>query len=356
MAALRTPPIEPHAHPPRGNEHTVPRPGLGASETEPVPGALVGTSPAMQAVYKRIALLAHARACVLVLGEPGTETELAARAIHANGAQCDRSFVSYLDTSELTDSGEQLFGAVDGPRGRLSEADGGTLFVGDLESLPLSWQIQLLRVLERREVWPVGSSAPRPTDPRLIAAVGPDPRAAVRAGRLHRGLFERLSVASLWLPPLRDRVEDIPDLAERFLLIFSNGVPGGHLTPGALSALQSRPWPGNVLELRNTLLRAFARADGGPIAPEHLPLQVQTIQVLGELRALIVEWVRERCPPQEPGSGDLFRELMQVLEPALLAEVLRQLRGRQIHAARWLGMTRATVRKMLHTYTPESEP
>jgi two-component system nitrogen regulation response regulator GlnG len=342
-----------------------------AGEIDTSPDAIVGRSPAMQTVFRRIALVAPTAACVLISGESGTGKELVARAIHANSPRRDKPFLPVhvaalnpnLVESELFGHVKGAFTGADRPRpGMLSLADGGTVFLDELADIPLPVQAKLLRVLERQEVLPVGGTQSQPVDVRIVSATHADLSAAVRDGRFRADLFFRLNVYPIHVPPLRDRVDDVPLLAEHFLRRFGVANPAAMLPADTLAFLKSRPWPGNVRELRNALEHAAIEARGGPLRPEHFPPPTDTAAagtVTDRLQSLVVEWVREATrgcqPPGEP--ADLYQSLLEAVEPALIDEVLRQLGGNRLAAARWLGLARATVRKLIRKYHPdESEP
>ena len=341
-------------------------PASTGSDTDLSPDAIVGRSPAMQAVFKRIALVAPTAACVLVTGESGTGKELVARAVHAHSPRRARPFlpvhVAALNPN-LVES--ELFGHVKGAftgaekarEGLLSVAHGGTVFLDELADIPLPVQAKLLRVLERQEVVPVGSGEAHPVDVRIVSATHADLSAAVRAGRFRHDLFYRLNVYPIHLPPLRDRVEDIPLLAEHFLRKFGVANPAAALLPETLAFLKSRPWPGNVRELRNALEHAAIEARGGPLRPGHFPEPISAggpATVTERLQSLVVEWAREQVTRHDPAAEELYQRLLDVVEPALLDEVLRQLDGNRLAAARRLGLARATVRKMIRKYHPSA--
>ncbi|MBX9583082.1 MAG: sigma-54 dependent transcriptional regulator [Gemmataceae bacterium] len=331
------------------------RPGLAEDD------ALVGHGPAMQTVFRRIALVAPTTACVLITGESGTGKELVARAVHAHSPRKDRPFLPVhvaalnpnLVESELFGHVRGAFTGADRPRpGLLALADGGTVFLDELADIPLPVQAKLLRVLERQEVLPVGGTEPSKVDVRIVSATHADLSAAVRDGRFRHDLFFRLNVYPIHLPPLRDRVDDIPLLADHFLRRFG---AASALPADTLAVLTARPWPGNVRELRNALEHAAIEARGGPIRPEHVPPPAagHAGTVADRLRSLVAEWVRGKVPRAgEP--EDLYQALLDEVEPALLDEVLRQLGGNRLAAARWLGLARATVRKMIRKYHPDA--
>jgi two-component system nitrogen regulation response regulator GlnG len=336
-------------------------------EHDSSPDAIVGRGPGMQTVFKRIALVAPTEACVLITGESGTGKELVARAVHANSPRSGGPFIPVHVAAlnpNLVES--ELFGHVKGAftgaekarQGLLSLADGGTVFLDELADIPLPVQAKLLRVLERQEVLPVGASQTQTVNVRIVSATHADLSAAVRDGQFRHDLFFRLNVYPIHLPPLRDRVEDVPQLSEHFLRRFGVANPAAALPADTLAFLKSRPWPGNVRELRNALEHAAIEARGGPLRPEHFPEPMSVAAagtITDRLRSLVVEWVRERIlasPGCEP--GELHQSLLDAVEPALLDEVLRQLGGNRLAAARWLGLARATVRKMIRKYHPDA--
>ncbi len=334
-------------------------------EADASPDAIVGTGPAMQGVFKRIALVAPTEACVLITGESGTGKELVARAVHAHSSRHEKPFlpvhVAALNPS-LVES--ELFGHVKGAftgaekarPGLLDLADGGTVFLDELADIPLPVQAKLLRVLERQEVTPVGGSQSHGVNVRIVSATHANLAAAVRDGNFRHDLFFRLNVYPIHLPPLRDRIEDIPALASHFLRRFGRTAAPAGLAADTLAFLQGRPWPGNIRELRNALEHAAIEARNGVLRPEHFPEPIASMTggtSADRLRSLIAEWVRERVTPgQEP--GELYQSLLDEVEPALVDEVLRQLDGNRLVAARWLGLARATLRKMIKKYHPDS--
>jgi two-component system nitrogen regulation response regulator GlnG len=338
-----------------------------AGEVDSSPDAIIGKSPAMQTVFKRIALVAPTNACVLISGESGTGKELVARAIHANSPRRHRplavahvaAFNPNLVESELFGHVKGAFTGADKARdGLLKLADGGTVFLDELADIPLPVQAKLLRVLERQELQPVGASETQAVDVRIVSATHADLSAAVREGKFRHDLFFRLNVYPIHLPPLRDRVDDIPLLADHFLRKFGVANPAAALPADTLAFLKARPWPGNVRELRNALEHAAIEARGGPLRPEHFPepsTATGPASTIERLRSLVAEWVREQVQElQGREPADLHQKLIEALEPAVLDEVLRQVDGNRLVAARWLGLARATVRKLIRKYHPES--
>ena len=314
----------------------------------------------MQAVFKRIALVAPRDASVLITGESGTGKELVARAIHRHSARRDRPFLPVhvaalnpnLVESELFGHVRGAFtGAAQARPGHLLIADGGTIFLDELADIPLSVQVKLLRVLEHNEVLPVGATQPQPLNIRILAATHQDLAQCVAEGRFRHDLFFRLNVFQVHLPPLRERPEDIEPLAEHFLApVRAAPLP---LPPATLRFLQSLPWFGNVRELRNALEHAAIVARGGPLLPEHFPsLALEPSPPAAATRcrgAPLAGRPRTASKAREP-PADLYAELLRSVEPALLEEVMRRVQGNRWAAAQWLGLNRATVRKKLGLY------
>jgi len=322
-----------------------------------VPEEIVGASAAMQVVFKRIALVAPRDSCVLITGESGTGKELVARALHRYSARRHRPFlpvhIAALNPS-LVES--ELFGHVKGAftgaaqahSGLLALADGGTVFFDELADIPLSVQVKLLRVLEHDEVMPVGGNQSQPLNIRILAATHQDLERRVAEGRFRHDLFFRLNVFQITLPPLRERREDILPLAEHFLRrLEPRSLP---LLPETAAFLTAPPWLGNVRELRNALEHAVILARGGPLLPEHFPSApaMTAGNPKQQLAAAVVAWLTERIKAAgSEAPANLYQELLDSVEPALLEEVMRRIHGNRWVAAQWLGLNRATVRKKL---------
>jgi DNA-binding NtrC family response regulator len=261
--------------------------GTGAARSRPVVERdgesieLVGTSAAMQNVFKRIAVLSKSDCSVLILGATGTGKEVVARAIHRHSRRVARPFFAVncaalpenLIESELFGHVRGAFTGADAERvGKFEAADGGTLFLNAVDELSKPAQLRLVRVLDERAVRPLGSTGPRPVDVRFVAASTVDLAAAVNGQRVRRDLYERLSTVHIALPLLRERRDDIPLLAHHFVkrTCARLGSDGVTISPEAMQCLLDRPWPGNVDELRDTMERAVLTADSTQIRPEHL--------------------------------------------------------------------------------------
>jgi two-component system nitrogen regulation response regulator GlnG len=319
------------------------------------PNELIGASPAMQEVFKRIALVAATNAAVLITGESGTGKELVARAIHRHSA-CSAGPLVPINLAALNPSlvESELFGHARGSftgaeqarSGLLELADGGTAFFDEAGDIPLAVQVKLLRALEQQEVTPVGDTRPRRTTFRVIAATHRELRSEIKAGHFREDLFFRLAVFEIALPPLRERPEDIPLLADLFLQRLNQAGPPATFAAATIEELQHRTWRGNVRELRNAVEHAALLARGGTIHPEHLPVLVDAVGDVPDLSQTVRDWVRSRLAAQ-PAADNLYQQFLNHVEPALLAAVLERTGNNRVAAAELLGIHRATLRKKL---------
>ncbi|RJR17542.1 MAG: sigma-54-dependent Fis family transcriptional regulator [Desulfobacteraceae bacterium] len=243
---------------------------------------IIGESKIIKALIEQVKLIADSRSNVLILGETGTGKELFTRAIHHNSSRRDKPFVP-INCSAIPDHllESELFGYVKGAftganqnkRGLFEEADQGTVFLDEIGDLSPHLQSKLLRVIDDHEIRPIGSTRSRKVDIRFIAATNRDIVHAVKEGRLREDLFYRINVVTLYLPPLRERKEDIPILAERFLNRYANELGKGNLKldPSVEMILLEYAWPGNIRELRNIMERAALISRGQTIRKEDIP-------------------------------------------------------------------------------------
>ncbi len=242
---------------------------------------IVGSSPGMQEVYRLVAKCAPTNSTVLLTGESGTGKELIARAIHYNSLRKDKPFVP-VDCNALSEHllESELFGHVKGSftgalankRGLFEVADGGTLFLDEIGNIPPPTQAKLLRVIQEREFKAVGDTRTRSTNIRLLAATNKDLKAMVADGSFREDLFYRINIFPIRIPPLRERREDIPELAAHFLKLFRTelGTRTTEFSPGAMNLLMNYDWPGNVREFENTIHRAVILASDDVIRQGHL--------------------------------------------------------------------------------------
>ena len=326
--------------------------------------ALVGRSPAIQEVYKRIGRVADTDSAVLILGETGTGKELVARAIHHHSRRCAGPFVAVncgalpetLVESELFGYARGAFtGATTDKAGRFEAADGGTLFFDEIGELPPAAQVKLLRFLDTQTVERLGSVRPIRLDVRILAATNCDLAEAMAAGRFRQDLYYRLAVIQIPLPPLAARAEDVAPLAQHFLALRT---PTGRQPPllsrEAAALIEAYPWPGNVRELRNTVEHAAVASGGGPILPAHLPESVRrgTRKPAADGPAALDAAV-ERFLDALP-SGSSYNDVMKCLEDAAIRRALAEAGGNQSVAAERLGLHRNTLRNKLRDLGLES--
>jgi len=303
--------------------------------------AIVGESPAMKEMFLLLDRVTDSDVPVFLLGESGSGKELAARAIHFNGPRRAGPFISEncaaipesLFESELFGHARGAFtGAVGEKKGLFVLASGGTLFLDEVAELPLAMQAKLLRVLQEKEVRPVGAGRPVPVDVRIVTASNKDLREQVRRGLFREDLFHRIHVIEVRVPPLRDRREDIPLLVRRFLdrIAAERGEPAREIAPAALELLARYEWPGNVRELENEIRRAHALADK-VILPEVLSDAVRRGEGGGRRRL------------RAGTLKDAVRDAVREVERGMITEALRELKGNKSAVARRLGVSRPTL-------------
>lgn len=306
--------------------------------------SLVGTSPTMLEVYKKIAMVSDSRATVLIYGESGTGKELVAKAIHHNSPRATQNFFP-VNCGALTESllESELFGHVRGSftgayenkRGILEEASGGTVFLDEVSEMSPALQVKLLRVIEEQEVRRIGSNQVLKLDLRLIAASNRILGDLVDQGKFRADLYYRLRVVEINLPPLRERMEDIPLLVEHFLkrLGRERGVAYG-ISPQALSALVGYDWPGNVRELENALEAAAALNRTGIITLEDLPPKLR------------IE------PPKKKDLDEIHIDLpsLDEMSKRYLVHVLKMTRQNKAKTAHIMGISRKTLYRMVERF------
>lgn len=300
---------------------------------------VIGTSARMQGALDLVERVSRSDATVLVTGESGTGKELIAKGIHFSGPRGARPFVAVncaaipetLIESELFGHKRGSFtGAVADVKGKFEEATGGTLFLDEISAMPLAMQPRLLRVLQEQEIVRLGESATRKVDVRIIAATNRNLRTMVADGAFREDLYFRLAVVPIELPPLRERREDIPVLAEHFLRGACERHDCGELTLDreVFAALSAYPWPGNVRELENTVERMVVLARGERITAEDLPEHVR--QPVEHAANVLLE-----LPPEGVSIEQVEREIIR--------KALEMHGGNQTRAARYLDITRSAL-------------
>jgi DNA-binding NtrC family response regulator len=316
---------------------------------------IVGKSPPMQEVFKKVAAVAGSDATVLLMGESGTGKELLARAVHYNSGRSSGPFEAIncasipetLLESELFGHEKGAFtGAIRQKPGKFEVAGGGTVFLDEVGEISLAAQVKLLRFLEDRRFERVGGTESVSVDVRIVSATNQNLEERVREGRFREDLYFRLNVVRIDIPPLRERREDVPLLVAHYLDLAR----GAGVTSDALELLKNHAWPGNVRELRNAIERGVVLARGNPIRPEHLPDTVTSPRPLGEsdLEARIRELVEKLVHQGQP--GELYRLVEARWEKALLRRVLEQTGFNQVKASELLGINRMTLRKKMEQH------
>jgi len=302
---------------------------------------IVGRSPAMQEMFATILRVAPSRATVLLAGESGVGKDLIARAIHYHSPRKDRPFVKInctaipenLMESELFGYEKGAFtGAVGTKPGKFEQADTGTAFLDEIGDVPASIQVKLLRVLQEREFERLGSNKTRHIDVRIVAATNQDLRAALEQGTFREDLYYRLNVVPINIPPLRERREDIPFLAEHFVrkLAAQSGSRVESITDAAIQRLLSYHWPGNVRELENVIERSLVLCTGTRLDAPDIRLDI--------------------APRARPQTVENFLPegmSLDEFEQAIIREALRRAEGNKSQAARLLGLSRNALRYRL---------
>jgi PAS domain S-box-containing protein len=308
---------------------------------------IIGVSPAMQQVFALIENAAQSDAPVIIFGESGTGKELISRAIHEIGVRKEKPFVK-VNCASLTETllESELFGHVRGAYtgaykdrvGRFEKAHGGDIFLDEIGDLPLSTQVKLLRVLEEKTIERVGASSAIPADVRIISATNRDLLQLVETGAFRKDFYFRINVIPIQLPPLKDRHEDIPLLAESFFrtIKLKSGKPIEGVGNETMNALMAYSWPGNVRELKSAFEYAFVTCREGVIQPHHLP-------------ASIYSGKRIQAPTRRAPFDS------KAIEKEELLNALEKCGGNQSKAAKMLGVSRVTVwnRMKRHGISPK---
>lgn len=309
--------------------------------------SIVGTSPRMQAVYKKIEAARKTDSTVLICGESGTGKELVARAIHYNGLRADKPFVPVncaavpkeLVESELFGHKKGAFtGAFIDSTGLFGAANGGTVFLDDILEMPYGSQAKLLRALQEKRIRPVGGAKEVPVDVRVIASANRNVDEAIQNEKFRQDLYYRLSVIRITLPPLRERADDIPSLAHHFINKFNDAFPQEivGITQDAIDTLFRYRWPGNVRELEGAIENAFALGNSEMIRKSDLPSHILECVEVESYTSLV----------DDSGSVPTLMEA----EKKHLLHALKAASGNKTKAARLLGVSRPKLYKMIQRY------
>jgi len=343
------------------------RPSARLGDEFALPG-VIGSSEAIRQVARTTRQVAPARACVLIVGETGSGKELIARAIHDLSPRQSGPYIR-VNCGALTESllESELFGhvkgsftgAVDNRTGRFEAAHTGSIFLDEINSTSPKLQVKLLRVLQEGEFERVGDTRTNKVDTRIIAATNRDLLDEIDAGRFREDLYYRLNVVPIYLPPLRERREDIPTLVEFFLRRYAeqNRRDVRRVHPEAIRLLREHDWPGNIRELQNYVERAVVLGEGPELLADHLPPQLRGESAPrpirargGDLGALTAELVRQGIRAAGPQANDLHDRVVGQVERELIQQVLAACERVQIKAAARLGINRNTLHKKLSDY------
>ncbi len=338
------------------------------SQTIDAQGRMVGQSPAMQTVYQIIGRAAVSDETVLIMGESGTGKELVSELIHKNSPRSENPFI-VVDCSAIPPSliESTLFGHVKGAftdahadrKGKFEQADSGTIFLDEVGELPIDIQMKLLRVLQEREIEPVGSNETRQVNVRIIAATNQKLNNAIAKKTFRDDLYYRLNVVPISLPPLRERKEDIPELIDLFISQFAQEyqIPKINISSDTIEKLIAYHWPGNVRELENAIKRALVMCSGQMLLTEHFsqlfekepenPIESQNIdqQVYALLQQQVSLYLES-----ETDRGELHAEIRETYEKPLFEIVLQHTEGNRSKASEILGINRNTLHTKLNEY------
>ncbi len=331
--------------------------------------AIIGKSKAMQEVYKGIGRVAATEATVLLRGESGSGKELAARALYQHSTRNEKPFlvincVAIPDTlleSELFGYEKGAFtGASHRRLGKIEQAHGGTVFLDEIGDMPMNLQAKMLRLLQEKSIERLGGRDTIPVDVRIIAATNRDLEQLITAGQFREDLYYRLKVITIWLPPLRERIGDIPLLTDYFLAQFSSelGIENPGITREALALLVSNPWPGNIRELSNTLQKAMIFNRGAPLSPDDINQAIgsipnQNTPLENNCDDHIRSWIHSRLSNKD--ESNLFENCLDHFGGLLVGEALNMTGGNRSQAAKLLGISRPTLHAKIDKYNLKIE-
>jgi DNA-binding NtrC family response regulator len=336
---------------------------LAGAQASAVDGAMLGASPKMLEIYKAIGRVAAQDVTVLITGESGTGKELVARAIHQHSARSKAPFLALncaaipenLLESELFGHERGAFTGADRRRiGKFEQYNGGTVLLDEIGDMPLTLQAKILRLLQDQTFERLGGNETIRTDVRLIASTHRDLRVRAAEDKFRPDLYYRLGVFTIHLPPLRDRVEDLPILVQHYLQRFSRdlGREIHEISPDALARLRAYAWPGNIRELQSVLRQALLRASGGVLLSTFLPELSEVAGVAPRPAAALEQsfdlerFIRHRLSPT---TTDLAAETHREVDRLLMSIALEYTNGNHREASRILGISRQTMRMRLRT-------
>lgn len=343
---------------------TPPKEETSANDSDFSVDDIIGNSKIMQDIFKTIGKAAVTQLPVLITGESGTGKEMVARALHFYSNRSKRPFIFIncaaisreLLESELFGHEKGAFtGAVEAKKGKFELADNGTILLDEIGDMEIALQAKILRVLQNNEFYRVGGKEPLRVDVRVIAATNQNLPELMDEKRFREDLYHRLNVMNIHLPPLRERAEDIPLLANFFLKKFFGELTRGpvFLSPQVEQIFKSYRWPGNIRELENVIKRGMVLASTGPLLLEHLPLNLQTEQMAtepvditwdAEMNPLVKNFLKDHF---DSGRGQLHDLLIETAEKHLFEQLLQKNRGNQVATAKDLGINRNTLKRKI---------
>src|SRR5512136_692506 len=336
---------------------------LFQKEAEKGEDKIIGSSRIMREIYKTIGRVAESDTTVLIQGESGTGKELVARAIHNHGRRKEKPFLAVncaaipepLLESELFGYEKGAFSGADSRKiGKFEQSSTGTIFLDEIGDMSLMTQSKILRVLQDQTVQRLGGKETIKVNIRVLAATNQNLEKAVQEKRFREDLFYRLNVVTLFLPPLRDRVEDIPELVEYFISRFKQGVSSSvqGISPEVLRLFKSYSWPGNVREMENVLKKAFILCKSAVLTKEDFPF-LKGLEPQSDLKrfenelSLLLE-----IPFQikDQLKGEFHQQIIELVERHLIEKTLREVGNNQVKAAELLGINRITLRKRIKDF------
>lgn len=330
---------------------------------------IIGNSQAMQEVYHTTRLCARSCATVLLMGETGTGKELIARAVHELSPRGSGPYIR-VNCGALNESllESELFGhvkgaftsAIENRTGRFEAAHGGTIFLDEINSMSFPLQVKLLRVLQEQEFERVGDTRTISVDTRIVAATNRELLGEVEKGNFREDLYYRLNVLPIFLPPLRDRPDDLVLLTDHFIKKYAeeNECEPLHVPEETLRILQGYSWPGNVRELENYVERSVVMSTTGQFLPELLPPHVRGLapvrlgfQHERDLESICEELVTMGIMQSSPKDADLYQKVVSLVERQLILQTLKSCQGVQTKTATRLGINRNTLHKKIDEYS-----